>query len=286
MPQRSSSPPRAHTAWHPIFVRLLRELLPPEDFEVHAELLLHEQPQRIDTVVVRRTHPGPEPRSPSLRALLCRFGTHNILELKGPSSPLDAFDFTWLLGYAYQYVGKAGLRAPEELRLFVIANRLSGPFRAMAERYGAAFRVEDPGVLSVSGLPFHLSIFETEAVEDRVLQVFSQVLLRRPDALVAALSAEERALVRSIHREIRQLRRDSAAPLRYVDYQELIMSLDEFIEEIVQDLPAERLLRRIPPEERLRSLSPEDLRALGSDELVRALQGLTPEQREQLRRLL
>lgn len=58
---------RKHTAWHSLYVRLLRAVLPRSGFTVRSEVQLSQQPLRIDTVVVRRTQLPPPPLDSPLR---------------------------------------------------------------------------------------------------------------------------------------------------------------------------------------------------------------------------
>src|SRR5438552_707002 len=123
MSSATAPPPSKHrTAWHPLFVSVLRHLLPDSDYEVIAELLLNQQPQRIDTVVVCKTHPTPPLRSTKMQALLSRLARITLIEFKGPGATLSAQDLLWLLGYAYQYRAQNRLVEPAQLNLMVVAN--------------------------------------------------------------------------------------------------------------------------------------------------------------------
>lgn len=62
---------------------------------------------------------------------------------------------------------------------------------------------------------------------------------------------------------------------RYPDYEELVMSLQESIERLLQVLPPEERLKGMLPEDRLKGIVPED-----------RLKGLSPEELERLRALL
>jgi hypothetical protein len=63
--------------------------------------------------------------------------------------------------------------------------------------------------------------------------------------------------------------------MRYADYEEMTMSLQESIEELLQVLPIEERLKGVSTEERLKGVPAEE-----------RLMGLSPEELEQVRLLL
>jgi hypothetical protein len=87
-------------------------------------------------------------------------------------------------------------------------------------------------------------------------------------------------IYRAIYREVKRLQSAPGAVMRYPDVEEMTMSAEELLDEILDDAPKEKLLKRLSPEDMLKRLSPEDrLRGLSP-------QDLTPELREQLKKLL
>jgi hypothetical protein len=254
MAKKTPTPPvQRRTAWHPIFVFTLRQVLPRGGFTVRSELQLNHQPLRVDIVIVRRGQRGVLPRL--MQALVRRFGPITLIEFKGPTDPLKPADFQRLLAYAELYCLQAGIKEPRQVHLMMVATRLPRAVVRMMEAYGGRVAQEAPGVWAVRGLAHPLYCIETRAAGDHVLRFFSPDMLRRPRALMTLLDAEERGIFRAIYNEVEQFKRDPQKALRYAKMEELIMSLDELYDEIIANIPPERRLKGLKPEDRLKGLS-------------------------------
>jgi len=285
MPLSTSVPPASRrTAWHPLFVRILRVVLPQDRYDVTGEYLLGAQPQRLDVVIVRKDPAAPPPQSPVLRPLHAHLGLHTLIEFKGPTDVLDREDFLRILGYAAQYAAALGLYDRHQIHLMVVASRLSQPFRELAEHYDGRPGLLGRGVHLLSGLAHPLYVIETEETGDHVLHLCSRAFVRDPAGLFSLMDADERIIFSHVFGEVEQFRRRSPGPLAYADYEEFAMSMQEFIDTILDKLPKEDLLRHLSPEDLLGRLSPEQrLTGLSPEE---RLKGLSPEEREHLRQLL
>src|SRR5580658_7154191 len=76
--------------------------------------------------------------------------------------------------------------------------------------------------------------------------------------MVPLLSDDERAILREVFNEAAQFRQDPDIGLRYPDYEEVVMSQEEFAEAMMQNLPPEKRLKGLSPRDRLKGLSPRD----------------------------
>ena len=292
------------TAWHPLYISLLRLVLPRQAFKVRSEVLLSQQPLRVDYVVVRRRLlPAPNDPGPLLTSRLFYEAELTLGEIKGPRDVLEARDFQWQLGYAAHLSALEEIRDPSKLQLMTVAGRLSPPFREQALAYGAAFVELEPGLHLARG-PLHRHlVVETEVVADPLLRLFSQASLRRPESLWAELlTTEQRAILVQLCSDVEQFRRKPQLRMRYADYEEVAMSLEESIEKLLKILSAEERMKGLPAEERMKGLPAEErmkglpaeermkglpveerVKGLSTEELLR---GLSAEQRELLRQQL
>jgi hypothetical protein len=299
MPPRASpqirrrAPVKHRTAWHPMFVSVLRHILPPRRYRILSEHQLNFQPLRIDVVVVRRDRSGRPPRTPVLAALTHLLGPITLIELKGPTDHLRRTDFLVLLAYAALFCARHRIQRPAQVHLMVVASRLTPAFREQVQAYRGTFSEIAPGVHEVKGLDYALYCLETEIAGDHILHLFSPSFVQDPSRAFSLLTDDERAIFRQVYREVEQFTRDPRAPLEYADYEVFTMSVEEFAEEIIASMPPERLLRHVPVKERLKGLSPEErLKGLSPEERLKGLspeerlKGLTPRERARLKRLL
>jgi hypothetical protein len=270
------------TAWHPLYITLLRHVLPRRSFTIRSEVPLSQEPLRIDFVVTRRHElpPLPPPDAPLRSARLFYEAPVTVGELKGPKDVLHSVDLHWLLVYVEQLCALEALHEPEQVQMMVVAGRLSDEFRAQAERYRAQLVEVEPGLHRGTVYDRRLYVVETEVVGDPLLRFFSKAALRRPDALWdTLLTPEERGILVHLHGAVEQFKRKPQLRLRFTDYQELVMNLDEAIDGLLRKLPVEQRLKGLPPEERLKGLPPEQ-RVQGLS-IAERLKGLPPEQRVQ-----
>lgn len=284
------------TAWHPPFVVALRAVLSAKAYEIVAELQLNQQPQRIDVVIRLLDAPPPDPGGP-LAPLVRHLGPITLVEFKGPSAVLRADDLLVLLGYSYQYrcLHRVLHERPcprGDLHLMVVADHLTQPFRDAVKDEGGRLVEESPGVHVATGLAYSLCVVETSVVGDGVLAIFSQRMTRRPRDLFASLTPDERVVFRMVYSEVKRFQTDHSLALKYEDTEEMTMSLEELMDEMLDDAPKEKLLKHLSPKDLRKGFSPEDLaNQLSPEERLRGLspedlQQLSPEARERLKQLL
>ncbi len=157
----------------------------------------------------------------------------------------------------------------------MVACRLTKGFREQVQAYGGELTQIGPGVHEVRGLMHLLYCIETEEVSNPVLHIFSRSFLRNPASLLPLLNEAEYAILMEVFDEIQQFKLDARANQRYVDYKEVAMTREEFVEAMMAFVPLEKRLKGLDLETRLHGLSPED-----------RLKGLSPEEREHLLNLL
>jgi len=80
------------TAWHPVFVLLLEQLLPTDVWRVVAEYVLTREPRRIDAVIIRRVGVRSDWHADYLRSVLDNLRDHNVVHFKGATDELEAAD--------------------------------------------------------------------------------------------------------------------------------------------------------------------------------------------------
>src|SRR5262249_54108247 len=91
-----------------------------------------------------------------------------------------------------------------------------------------------------------------------LLRATSRSFLRDPMAAVPLLTGVERRMLMEIVDDMRQFRQDPMARLRYADYDEVNMSLEQFMEAMIEKFPPEIRLKGLAPEERVKGLAPEE----------------------------
>jgi hypothetical protein len=268
-------PRRRRTAWHPLFVRALRRAAPRPYFRVDAEFPLSQEPLRLDTVVVRREALPPSFRPPFFEELVTHLGEHTLIELKSATDSCDWTDLLRLLACAALCCIESEVKEPERVRLMAVAPHMTESLREQLGRRRGTATLLGPGTWEVRGMDHLLYCIETEEVSDHVLHVFSRSFLRDPMAVVPLLTVEERAMVIEIFGDVKQFRQDQTARLRYADYDEVAMSLEQFMEALVEKFPPEIRVKGLAPEDRMKGLAPEEL-----------IEGLSPEERQRLLEIL
>jgi hypothetical protein len=133
--------------WHPVFARLLRQLLEVH-YEVQTNVPVSDTPRQADIVLLRRTSTGPLP----FQGLWKHLTTWNILEFKGPSVSARVGDLDLLLevGLGIQRRLEEERRrqgqtliARGEVSLWYLANHLGRRF--LHELRGIMGRLDDLG---------------------------------------------------------------------------------------------------------------------------------------------
>ena len=241
-----------YTAWHPLFVWLIQQVLAAEWWDVLPEAQLTLEPQRADAIVIRRR---------------------------------DVADVFQVIAYTAQWMNLRGLTEPGDVSIRVVASSISPRFLRQVKAMGGA--VEATGMRGV--LEGHLGVFPLRVVDavaaypsahEHLLYGVSADVLRDPSRL-PPLDARETRLYHLLAQGVRQDRRDPTKKRRVMKDRELVdMTMDQVRRMIVESLtPEERVagltseerLRGIPPEERLRDVSPEHAILALSDTMLAQL---------------
>src|SRR5436190_834203 len=80
------------TQWHPMFARLLRELL-KDYYDIQTEVPVSDLPRKADMLIVHR-HPG---QQPPFEGLWSHLTDWNIFEFKGPTDAAEVDDLELLM---------------------------------------------------------------------------------------------------------------------------------------------------------------------------------------------
>ena len=277
-PPPAPRPPSARTAWHPLFVELLRLVLPSRGWQVSPEVPLTREPLRLDVLVVRRLQRAPLPTL--LRPEVERFGAFTLVHFVSPSDEPEADDALALLAYGCQFVrlqGSQGRMVQGQVVLFVVCSSLTPRYVAALERLeGRLARVErGPWQGVVAG--FRLEVVETsqrsETPGEALWRTVSKAFLTDPTGGLV-LDAQELEICRQLQRHVQRYEAQGDEPMAS-EAAKIVLSLQEVTRRIVQDAPVEVRLAGLAPEQRLAGLAPEQVAA-----------GLTAEQRAELLALL
>jgi hypothetical protein len=265
------------TAWHPLLVVLLEHLLPHEWYRLLPELQLTKEPQRIDTVIIRkRRRVGAPPEPTHLVSVLGGLRAHTIVHFKGPSDELEASDALQLLGYASQYMVLEAILDPSAIALRVIAPTLTPRFAAQVRRMGGSLKVTaQPGVHEGALSMFALRVIETAlaypAEGDHLLYTLSPQYVSRPTDF-PTFDDEEKALFLFVAQCVERLRKDPNWSTLVKDAAKVTRSYDEARLAFLKSIPVKDRLAGLTPEQRLDGLPPEQIgRALAPGDLVLAL---------------
>lgn len=266
------------TAWHPMLVALLETFLPP-GYDLIPEFLLTRLPLRLDILIVRKV--GETVGVPrKIHSILDYLGAHTVIEHKGPTDVLSGEDALVLLAYATQYMRLRKLKEPSEVRLMVVADRISGVFVKQIERHGGAFEPFEQGLWRGRLAGFDLHGVETgeafkRGATERLLYAFSRAFLERP-ADMSRLEGEDEMVYLALYQQVERFRK-ARGDLAMKDMEELKKAAEEYKANLLAGLTPEQRLRGLDPEDRLKGLDPEErLKGLTPEQ---RLQGLTPEQR-------
>jgi hypothetical protein len=283
-PEPLESPPR--TAWHPLLVALLERFL-PRGYKLIPEFLLSRLSQRVDILVVRQeAEPGPVEK---IHSILDYLAAHTIIEHKGPTDDLAGEDVLVLLGYAFQYMRRAKLKDPSDVCLMVVADRITKSFLDQAKLSRVELEEVEHGIWRGSFAGFTVHGVETGKAAERggtehLLYTLSRQFLEDPTR-ARPLDREETEVYGWLYQQVRQFKREHGV-MAVKDIESFEQSMMAFFDSISADHPefVGRILAHCPPEKRVEGLAAEErLRGLPLEDRLR---GLSPEELEQLKRLL
>ncbi len=246
------------TAWHVLFGRLLTERAPP-DIEVHDEITLSHEPQRMDFLLLRRK--GPTRRDHEARVLRGLWpllqSRDAIMEFKSAVRPATKGDLIRLVGYGAQYQVSQIRRLPRrtDLTLVAVMPAINKPVRDEIAAMGWTLHPLGSGYHELLGVMYPTSLAEVRKISkverDELLKLFGY---RR---IIGSLSRETWWWWR------RQVAGEGAKMQEHEDF-------DEMLDSFLATLPPERLVRKLSAEERLLTLPDAALAAL-SDEYLDTL---------------
>ena len=270
-----------YTAWHPLFVWLIRHLLAAEWWDVLPEAQLTLEPQRADAIIIRRRDAPGTPEEPEyLRSVLSALRPHNVIHFKGATDELEVADVFQVIAYTAQWMNLRGVTEPADVSIRVVASSISPRFLRQVKAMGGA--VEATALRGV--LEGHLGVFPLRVVDavaaypnahEHLLYSVSSDALRDPSRL-PPLDAREMRLYHLLAQSVRQDRRDPTKKRRVMKDRELVdMTMDQVRRMIVESLTLEERLAGLTPEDRLRGVPAEDrLRGIPPEDRLR---GVSPE---------
>ena len=268
------SPTHLRTAWHPVFVFLLEQLLPADRWRVVSEWQLTREPRRIDAVIIRRGERADPWDPPYLRSVLADLRAHNIVHFKGASDALEPEDLLVAHSYALQYMAAESLRDPGELTLRVVAPALTPRFRDIAARFGCALVETALGVYegTLGALP--MRVVETSVAwpssHEHLLVTVSPEIVRDP-ARSRAFDDAEWNLYYHLVQRIARLTDDPKWMAIMKDAPAVRTITREAMREIFTLFTPEERLAGLPPEARLAGLPAAQAVLALPDEILRVL---------------
>lgn len=267
-------PPESLTAWHPMLVALL-EMYLPEGWALIPELLLSRLPQRVDMVILELV--GAAKGAPrKLHSIFDYLRPHTLIEHKGPTDDLAGEDALVLLSYGTQYMRLKKLKDPADLCLMVVSDRITASFVEQVARLQGRFERIEKGIWrgELAGAALH-GVETRDAAQrsqtEQLLYAFSKVFLTDPRG-VLPLDEESRKVYALLQNQVEQFRK-LRGPASMKDYELARISLDELLQPLV-----EKRLQEMPSEQRLAGVTPE--------QLVKYVEALPPDVREQVKRRL
>ncbi len=281
-PTEDATPPHLRTAWHPVFVRLLEQLLPADVWRVVAEYVLTREPRRIDAVIIRRVGASLGWHPEYLRSVLDDLREHNVVHFKGATDELEAADALQVLSYACQYMIHAGFDDPASLSIRVVAPTLTPRFRAQVLALGGTLEASvRSGVHEGRLAPFELRMVETAVVwpqeHEHLLYAVSPACLQNPRPRTDAFDDKERELFYHLAQLIAQLASDPKWKEIMKDAALVEASAEATIKDLIAKLPTAWRLAGLKLEERVAGLKPEEV--LSHFEPEERVAGLKPEER-------
>jgi hypothetical protein len=264
---------RVYTAWHPVLVVLLEQVLAGGFFQCISEFQLSREPLRIDVVIVRRSRPGTPPAPQLLASVVADLADHTLMHFKGPTDELERDDARMLFAYALQYLVVAEIDDLAAVALRVVAPRLTPRFVEELKALGCELTAVVAGVHEGRLGPFPLRAIETVPANARagehLLYTVTPAMLTDPGG-IPALSGEESEVFYALREHVEQLRHPLPGHKRRAmkDEDKVAESFEEAMKRILARMPPEQRLAGLAPEQRLAGLAPEQ-----------RLAGLAPEQR-------
>lgn len=249
------------TAWHPLLVLLIEQLLPRERWQTVPEFQLSREPRRVDVVLLRREGGAEDDdEAPRLRSLLSHLRPHTLVHFKGPTSSLEREDALMLYAYALQYLVLAEVERPETVALRVLAPSITPRFRRALSALGCELSPSSAGVSEGELGPFALRVVEAEPASrepgERPLYTLSPALLRDPRG-VGMLDELELQLFQRLTQHVEQLRPDEDV-MTIKDTQLIKQSYSESLRKMMELIPMEERLAGVPVEERLAGVPVEE----------------------------
>jgi hypothetical protein len=245
------------TAWHPLLVPLLRELLPREGFELQGEFSLTREPMRLDVVVLRKLL-GARPSFDLFPSLLDDLRQHTLISFKGPTDVLEADDAALLQVYATLYLVVAAVESAADVGLRLVAPAITPRFKARFIELGGQLLYQGQGLWTGSLGPFSLRLIETERIyeeeHEHLWFAFSPSLVQRQRP--PEFESHERYLYQFLYQQVAQFRA-KGDPLMYKDIDLAKVSIEEDFTLMMQDVPPSIRLSGMTPEQRLAGLAPE-----------------------------
>lgn len=244
--------PEGRTAWHVYFIWLLRSK-GPASFEITGEFPLGKEPQRADSLLLRRLDDRAlDSTAEVLRGLWGQIDKVAILEFKSISAPFAPSDLYRLLGYAYQYLVLVQNLLPIELVLVLVVSCRN---QALLTEFGTLRMnlIESPdGYHRVTGAIFPMMLIEMDVVAQE-----------EKDALLSFFAEHRQVSREALHWWQQQTGQDMANLKDLQHY-------DDVEKRFLDSLPLEKRLAGLTPEQRTQGLAPDQIASV-----------LTPEQRTQ-----
>ena len=264
--------------WHPLFVYFLRQLV-QSHFEVRTEQPVGELPRKADVVLLHKTAAGPAP----FRGLWSRLTTWNVLEYKGPtvSARFDELHDLLELGLGvHRHLNELQAKAQQpavgyaEVSFWYLVNHLGRRFLAELPTYLPDVRQVTEGIWQACVFAHPVLLVSVEDVKVERDSMALHVLAGVPEA--------ERGIITEVLKAEPALRASYGPWLARHEpaiWQEIMRMATEQQEEIDLDFSFwTDYLRKHFDLVDLQSL----LQVVGTERLWAAL---SPEQREELRRL-
>jgi hypothetical protein len=212
-----------------------------------------------------------------LHSILDYLRAHTLVEFKGPTDDLAGEDMLTLMGYGYQYMRLSKLDDPADVCLMVVADRLTRTFLSQAKRCRAELVETESGLWQGQLGGFALHGVETSKIAglgstERLLYLLSRAFLANPMG-IQPLDPRDVKVYALLYQQVEQFKRARGAmAVKDID------KFDRSFTETIQSLDPEvkkKLLSILITDGRLGGLTPEEV-----------VSALSPEQREQFKRLL
>ncbi len=294
------------TQWHPVFVRLLGELI-KDYYEIETEVPISDLPRRADVLVIHR-HPDQQPHFQGLWSHLTDW---NVLEFKGPTDDAEPDDLEKLMavgtGLTYRLNEQRRSRSEsglgnDQVSFWYLAPTLGETFLEQA-RLRVMLDYETGGLWRGRswGHPVWLLAYRDAVVETDTVPL--RLLDREPGAPAAlgelVLGNEElwqrfaqwfRVLQPQLWKEMRQMGSSSKRG-SIIDWE--AVGENEDLGEVVRILPPERVIEILGVERAIQTIGlnrvleavglPKVIEAMGPEKVMEELLAhLSPEQIQEI----